>query len=114
MLPTQLATETLHLLTPGQRIDYGRPIPDWANPTVADAIERCSVQPEQATEVIDGREATVWRLRVWAPFGAPVTATSRLRWRGTDYRVIGKPQPWIDPTGTGLDHVTFQIETSEG
>ena len=114
MLPANLATQTLHLLKPGTRLDYGRPADNWSTPTVGEAITGCSVQPEQSTEIIDGREATVWRMRVWAPPEAPVTATSRIRWRGIDYRVVGQVLPWVDPTGTGLDHITFVMIASEG
>lgn len=114
MLPATLARETLHLLIPAHRTDYGRLIDDWTNPTIGEAIAGCSVQPEQSTEILDGREATVWRMRVWAPPEAPVTATSRIRWRGTDYRVVGEVMAWIDPTSTGLDHITFTMTSSKG
>lgn len=114
MLPNRIATESIKVLAPSVRTDYGKQIDDWAHPVVAAVVGHCSVQPEQSTEIIDGREATVWRMRVWAPPGAPVTATSRIGWRGQVYRVVGHVLPWIDPTAQGLDHITFTMTASEG
>ena len=114
MLPANLATQTLRILAPGMRLDYGREVPDWDNPIVVGKVEHCSVQPEQATEIIDGREATVWRMRVWAPLDAPVTSASHVRWRDADYRVAGEVLPWVDPTSRGLDHITFTITAWKG
>lgn len=113
-LPNQLATETLEVLAPSMRVDYGREVPDWSEPAVTATVTGCAVQPEQATEVLDGREATVWRYRAWAPPSAPVAATSRVRWRGTVYRVVGEPQLWVDPTVRDLDHLTFTLTASRG
>lgn len=114
MLPSMLATETIAVLAPGVRLDYGRQVADWSQPTVEATVDGCVVQPEQTTEIIDGREAAVWVLRVWAPPGTPVGAASRVRWRGTDYRVVGEPQLWADPTSHDLDHLTFTITTTRG
>ena len=114
MLPSQLAKQVIEVLAPGERFDYGKKRADWANPIVARRILGCSVQPGESSEIVEGREATIWDYKVFAPLNCGVKADDRVRWRGEEFRVVAQPVKWVDPTSRGLSHVTFQLTASKG
>lgn len=112
--PTQIAVETLQVLSGTPVDDYGDAAVDWSNPTVEETIERCSVQVVQGPEMTgDNREAITVRRQVWVPGFHPVLdGTKRVRWvrTGEVFRIDGDTPYQPDPFGLGLDHHTFVIE----
>lgn len=77
---------------------HGNRTRDWdqAGAVTADG---CSVQPYGAAEVVADREFTATHLRLFAPPGTALAATSRVIFDGTTYEVDGEPATWRDLDG---------------
>lgn len=73
--------------------DFGNDEVDWSSPATT-SVEHCAVQPEQGLEVIDGRQLTVTRWRLFAPHGTDLVSTDRVEYAGDVYEVDGEPQRW--------------------
>jgi hypothetical protein len=81
--------------TSGGRDPFGDPV----GPAVPDLdIPGCAIAPRQAGEQIgQGRYAVTSGLTVYAPAGADVLPSDRLRVRGVLYEVDGEPADWRSP-----------------
>lgn len=55
------------------------------------------VQPAGGSEDTDARDMVTHRWRMFT--NTPVTATDRVTWNGTAYRVDGPPSVWTTPSG---------------
>ena len=106
---TWLQTDTIERLR-GARVSSGYgddQVADWANPETV-VIRGCSVQPASGPEYVVDRESIVSRWELYAPYGTDLRGGDRVRWQGVTYDIDGAPQPFRDPTGSGLDH-TFAL-----
>ena len=89
---------------------YSNTIDDWDSPA---SFRECGdVQQMSATELIDGRTATVDDWRVFLSCDTKVTARSRIRWNGATYEVMGTPNRLA--YGSNLDHTEARLKRVEG
>lgn len=90
--------ETITRLRAGSASNrVGASIDDWSDPAELD-IDGCAVAPRDADEEnAGGRQTVIAGFNVYAPPGADVLATDRLRVRGEIHEVIGEPGVWINP-----------------
>lgn len=111
MLPS-LATETVIRLR-GTSSDngYGDQFIDWTTPAQL-PISGCSVQPVAGTEYLLDRDAVVSRWTLYAPLGADILPSDRIRHNGADYDVDGSVQDW--PDAFGLGHTTALLRRTSG
>lgn len=113
MLPW-IATDTIDILAGSPIDDYGDTgAVSWDSPTVVATISGCSVQPLPANEYLLDRDAVVSRWQAWTPIAA-VSSLNRVRHKGVIYEIDGSVQRWDDPTGLGLDHLTFFLRRVDG
>jgi hypothetical protein len=114
MLPAALASETVTRLrgTTSQNT-HGNDVTSWASPGSLE-IDGCSVQPVQGSEDLLTRDSVTSRWQWFGPLGSDVKSSDRIRHRGIDYEVDGSVQEWIDPTGSGLDHMVCYLKRIEG
>lgn len=76
---------------------YGDEVFDWSDPAELD-IDGCAIAPrESAEDGADGRQAVIVGLTIYAPAGADVLPSDRLRVRGDDHEVDGEPGVWTNP-----------------
>lgn len=76
----------------------GRPVIDWAHADEAPDSrlgQPCSVFPEQALEDTGNRQTTTDRYVSYWDHQQPIRATSRVRWRGRIFEVVGNPVVWM-------------------
>jgi hypothetical protein len=108
---SDLARMTVEVLSAGTLIEHGNTLPDWAAPSVV--VERgWSVQPNQGVELTEGRDAVQATYRGFGPADSSVTATSRIRFKGVAYEVVGEPLRWL--VGTDIDHVEVLLNVWTG
>jgi hypothetical protein len=84
---------------------------DWDDPDAA-TITGCSVQPGGGLQVNDAREAITTLYTVWAPEGADVVDTDRIRFAGTVYDIDGSIERWN--VGSSLDHLVIRLKAVSG
>lgn len=115
MLPW-IATDTIEVLAGTPAGDYGSDTDylDWTTPTVVAVVDGCSVQPVAAQEYNLDREAIETRWQVWTPRTADIRSVNRIRHDGQILIIDGSVQSFHDPTGLGLDHLTFFARKVDG
>ncbi|GAA3136628.1 hypothetical protein GCM10010466_29300 [Planomonospora alba] len=90
---------------------YGQ-VRDWSKVRPAGAF-RASVQPspgnQSAPDESADRETALTRLRVYLQGSADVSAEDRVRWRGTDYEVVGQPYVWHSRGRARYTALTVQV-----
>ena len=87
---------------------------DWSNPDEL-AIDGCAVAPRDSPETPgDNRDGIIIGFTVYAPEGADVTATDRLRVRGDDYDVDGEPAVWVNPWTSVEEGVEIRTRVVNG
>ncbi|MFC6885293.1 MULTISPECIES: hypothetical protein [Actinomadura] len=93
-------TDTLTVIR--QPVDYRG---DPAGPPTETPVGGCYVQPRgggsapPSTEDDDHRLTVTSGFLVFAPPGADIRASDRVRWRGQEYQVQGDPASWEPPGG---------------
>jgi hypothetical protein len=103
-------TETVEILAGSTASDrYGNTATDWTDPSVR-RVSGCRLDPVPSTEILE-RVTRRWVL--YAPPDTPLTAYSRVRWRGVVYDVTGEVRRWESPTGR-LAHIEADLERVEG
>ncbi|MEU1761304.1 hypothetical protein [Micromonospora sp. NPDC005652] len=83
--------EAVVRLRPPQRDEYGDPVPGSGGELV---IANCLFAPGPSAEMLNGATQVDTDGTVYAPPGADVLATDRLRIRGEIYEVSGRPRHW--------------------
>lgn len=111
MLPS-FAMQTVTILTAATVADHGAQVADWSTPT--ETVESgWLLQPLTSTEVMENRNAVQAQWRGHGPADSSVTATSRVRFNGQDFEVVGEPLRWPSPTGA-LAHTEVLLSRWEG
>lgn len=114
MILDWMLTDELEFLAGTPVADYGTATKlDWSEP-ISVAKVQASVQPVPAVEYLDGRNAIVSRWQAWIPTTEGLSELHRVVHRGVAYEVDGSIQRWPDPTGVGLDHMTFLMKAVNG
>lgn len=118
-MPISFKNQTVTRVRPGTTVKRGDSVPNWAPGAVSElSISGCRFQPEIGNEQTSnsygvGRDSVAHRGVLFAPVGADVLATDRVR-IGTDtYEIDGPPRHWSSPTGA-LAHVELTLELVEG
>lgn len=107
-------TDTItRLRAPLVEDEYGNQVPDWPAAEPGVPITGCRVQPERGGEYTIDREAIVTRWRLFAPDGADLLDTDRVRHGGVDYDIDGSIERWPSPTGA-LAHLEARLRKVEG
>lgn len=91
--------------------EYHNTQTDWTDPDEL-PISGCSVQPGGGSQVTDSREAITTLFTVWAPLGADVLDTDRIRHAGTVYDIDGSVDRW--EVGSDLDHLVIRLKAVAG
>lgn len=103
--------ELVQVLTPGTVTDpySGEPSTSWdVQPLVRNVTTLAPPEPRPSDEPVqDARNASVNGWTLYLPPGDPITATDRVRVRGTDYPVQGRPQDWA---GAGVVVQAYRTE----
>lgn len=87
---------------------------DWSAATELD-IDHCGVAAGGSTEpVITAREAVDSDFDVFLPAGVDVTAQDRLRVRGIECEIAGRPFEWSSPFTGWTPGVVAQCKIREG
>lgn len=90
----RFGNQTIEILSPGiVEDDYHNEVEDWGDPAPV-SVEGCSVQPGVGGKFYDDRAATAVLFTVWAPFSAPATPQSRVRYDGSVYAIDGQVESW--------------------
>jgi hypothetical protein len=114
MLPTAVANQTVLRLRGSQVTDsHASTYTNWDSPATL-TISGCSVQPVTGDEYNLGRESVTSRWNLYAPPGADLRSSDRIRHDGVDYEIDGSVQKWTDTTGAGLDHLFCLLKKVEG
>lgn len=97
----------------GEHDRYGAPI---LGPDVETPLEGAAFDPGGSREPVEvGRAAVITTPRVFFPEQWPdVVSTDRLRVRGVEYRVTGRPPEWRDPFGSDVGGLVVELEAVEG
>jgi hypothetical protein len=106
---TALGSDTVTVLR-------GRTRDNWGNLQGTDTetpVSGCSVQPLGGVEQTDRGELVVTNVTLFAPAGADIRATDRVRWLDDVYAVNGPPESWGDRIGRP-SHVQVQLKLTEG
>lgn len=113
MTGIQFATDTITVLRAVAAVDrYGDTISGWDTPTETDLVG-CRVQPAAGPEDTVDRDQITRRWLLFAPPGADILATDRIRWNGDDYDIDGELRRWSSPTGR-LAHIEADLTRVEG
>jgi hypothetical protein len=114
MLPPEVASQTVtRLRAPVATDTHGDAYTNWDSPVTL-TISGCSVQPVTGDEYNLGRESVTSRWNLFAPPGADLRSSDRVRHDGVDYEIDGSVQKWADTTGAGLDHLFCLLKKVEG
>lgn len=107
--------ETVIRLRAGTTSDrYNSAVDDWTDPDELE-INSCAVAPRLDSEDrTNGRQGVIVGLTVYAPAGADILATDRVRVRGDDYEVDGEPGDWRSPYGTANGGLEIALRRVEG
>lgn len=84
-------TITATVIRPAGRDRDGDPT---GSPTEHD-VDGCMLAPGNTTEVTTQADTVVADATLYAPAGADIMATDRLRADGTTYDIVGRPQRWL-------------------
>jgi hypothetical protein len=108
-------TETVTRLRGDTAADrYGGQVADWSDPAELD-IDGCAVAPRDAEEDRDnGRQAIIHGYNVYAPAGADILPTDRIRVRGEQHEVDGEPGVWTSPYSGGTKGVEIRTRKVTG
>jgi hypothetical protein len=82
-------TETVTVLRPGGRDDFGDPLPGTEH-----AIAGCLFAPRGSSESSDFANTVITGAQLFAPAGADIRATDQVRIRGVVYDVEGDVGDW--------------------
>lgn len=112
MLPS-FASQRVTVLNPGSRVEWGQEIEDWGHPVETECV--CVWYALSGVETIGARDVAAGARQVFFEPGAPVTASSRLRFPdgGRDWEVIGEPGPQASPLG-GASNLEVLVKRWEG
>jgi len=111
-LPTEIAIDTVTRVRATTTTDsHGNEIRSWATATTSDIVG-CSMQPEDGSEIILGREEVVSRWQLFLPPNADLLPSDRVRFEGITYEVDGSVQKWPDIGGLG--HKSCLLKLVEG
>lgn len=84
----------------------------WDNPAVH-VLTGCSLQPQAGAEVLGGREAIATKWLLFAPPGADLKDSDRIRYAGDVYSIVGSVQRYSSPSGR-LDYTSAVLEHWKG
>ncbi|MBF9135322.1 hypothetical protein I0C86_41465 [Plantactinospora sp. S1510] len=84
-------TETVVAIRPPLRDQYGDPVPGSG---VETPIAGCLFAPGPSAEMLNGATQVDTDGTVYAPVGADIEPTDKLRIRGDVYEVVGRPRRW--------------------
>lgn len=103
--------QTVTRLRAGVETDrYGNQVPSWDAASTLD-ISGCSLQPSDSSEIVADQQTTVSLWRLYAPAGADILATDRIRYAGVTYDVSQAPRIWPDPFLAGAgDHMEVTLK----
>lgn len=112
--------ETVTVLTAATKTDdYTEdPEDDWSQPPATMQNVDGEVQPLSSDEAVLTSSTVVSRWRAYLDATAQdgtatvVTADNRLRFNGTDYEIVGKPDEWR--VGGMVDHYEVLLKLVEG
>lgn len=112
MLPS-FASQTVTILNPGTRVEWGQQVEDWTNPV--ETVETCVWHSLSGIETTGGRDVAAGGRQVFLDPASTCTARSRIRFPdgGRDWEVIGEPSVFESPLG-GLDHLEVLCKRWEG
>lgn len=111
MLPF-FARETVQILSASIEYDHGAPVESWDDPETVD-LPGCSVQPGDSEEHLGERTDTSIVWSVYAPAGAEVSSSNRIKIRNKTYSVDGEPKYWTVGAGR-VDHVLIKARRVNG
>lgn len=104
-------TDTVTVLNPTSTTDgYNNTVESWATPT--ETASPAWVGGQATREVLAAGDRTTQLLACILPASAPVTAKSRIRWRGDDYTIDGAPLP--QSRRSVLHHYELTLKLVEG
>lgn len=114
MTGIQFATDTVTVLRVGTTTDrYGDTVAgDWTSATET-VVARCRVQPAAGPEDTVDRDQITRRWLLFAPPGADIVASDRIRHAGVDYDIDGEIRRWSSPSGR-LAHIEADLLRVEG
>lgn len=110
MLGLPLASQIVTVVRAGVAVDHGATVLDWAAATTH-TVAGCSFQPTSGSEDRINRDAVTTVATVYAPAGADVTDTDRIRFGGLTYDIDGPVRRWA--VGL-LDHLEIPLKAVEG
>lgn len=113
-MSARVGSETVEVLDAPlvERDRYGGTVRDWDNATTTQ-VRWCSIQPMSGTEQNLDREFTATHVRLFAPYDAPVSASSRVRYDGRTFEVDGEPELWREATGA-KSHLQATLKILKG
>lgn len=97
-MPISFLNQTVTVIRPAWVSERGDLVADWINAT-EHPITKCRVQPVVGDEIRNNRDAVITRWTLFAPTGADIESTDRVRHAGTVYDVDGDIRRWPSPTG---------------
>jgi hypothetical protein len=108
-----LHTETITVLTPGEKDERGVTVPDWDEATETEE-DGWNIQPTGGSEdAMLGRQELTERFRALGPYGSILTADCRVIYGGVTYEVDGPVGRWPSATGA-LAHVETTLKRVTG
>lgn len=84
-------TETITRIRPAEKDGFGDPVPGSGGEL---DLTGCLFAPGPSAEMLNGANQVDVDGTVYTPPGADVLATDRLRIRGDEYEVVGRPRNW--------------------
>uniref|UniRef100_UPI0026F45B7A hypothetical protein n=1 Tax=Nocardiopsis sp. YSL2 TaxID=2939492 RepID=UPI0026F45B7A len=106
----KFGNETVTVLRPVGTDRHGDPLP--GDPAETDS-PGWDIQPASTSEDTEGGDTVEEEWTAIGPPGADVRATDRVRWRGLEYQVEGRPEPWPDERGQP-HHIEMQLRRVRG
>lgn len=110
MTPGGLIGQRLTIERPAGTNRYGDPLPATEH-----TIDDCVLAPAGSSETTDRQNQVTARTTAYAPPGADVRATDRVRLPdGTRWQVDGEPQRYRSPFATGSGLCVINLERVTG
>lgn len=106
------ATETVSILRPTLKEEWGQEVLDWSE-TAEHEVEGCVTYGLSGMETVQGIDVVAGTRVVFMPADADIQATDLVRWNEQDWMIMGEPVHQTSPIGT-VDHVAVTLKHWEG